>query len=348
MNRGTDWSIKNVRLTQVMPLIVATATIGFASPAMAAGTVAGTNIQNTATATFDDTGGNPQSVNSNTVSLRVDELLDVTVASADPGDVQTVPGSTNQVLTFTVTNTGNGSEAFTLTPNATLGGDQYDPTVTSLVLDTNNNGVYDPGVDTVYTAGTNDPVLAPDASIKVFVLSTTPAGTVDGNRGQVNLTAEANTALAGANTPGTSYAGLGQGGGDAVVGATGADGVDKGFYIVQNATIAFVKTQSVLDPFGGSKVVPGSVVTYTLVATISGTGTLTNVVIGDNIPANTTYQNSSIVYQTVAQSDASDADAGRFEAAAAGPPATPARIRVNAGAVPAGQTRTVTFRVVVN
>jgi uncharacterized repeat protein (TIGR01451 family) len=326
-------------------MIVATATIGFATPAQAAGTAAGSTITNTATATYNDTGGNPQSVASNTVNLRVDELLDVTVASADPGDVQTTPGSTNQVLSFTVTNTGNGSEAFRLTANGAIGGDQYDPTVTSIVLDTNNNGVYDPGVDTVYAPGSNDPVLAPDASVRVFVLSTTPPGSADGNRGIATLTAAATT---GTGAPGTSFPGQGQGGGDAVVGATGADGIDDGTYIVQNATIAFVKSQSVVDPFGGTKVVPGSVVTYTLVATISGTGSLSNVVIGDDIPVNTTYQNGTITLQTVGQSDTNDADAGRFEAASAGPPATPARVRVNVGAVAAGQTRTVTFKVTVN
>jgi hypothetical protein len=31
--------------------------------------------------------------------------------------------------------------------------------LTSLVLDTNDNGAYDAGVDTVYAAGANDPLL---------------------------------------------------------------------------------------------------------------------------------------------------------------------------------------------
>ena len=55
--------------------------------AHAAGTPAGTDIANTATATYQGLDGTEVSVDSNTVTLRVDELLDVSVASADTGDI---------------------------------------------------------------------------------------------------------------------------------------------------------------------------------------------------------------------------------------------------------------------
>ncbi len=336
MSFGNSWSIKNVRLAIVAPLIVASASVGFADDAFAAGTAAGTTITNTATATYTDGGGNPQTATSNQVNLIVDELLDVTVVGTDPGDVTTMPGATNQVLTFSVTNTGNGSEAFRLTPTTALGGDQFDPTTTSIVLDSNGNGVYDAGVDTVYTPGANDPVLAPDASITVFVLSTIPAGAGDGDRGQLTLTAAATT---GTGAPGTTFPGAGQGGGAAVVGATGADSVDDGFYLIQNATIAFVKTQSVVDPFGTNRTVPGSFITYTLTATVSGSGSLSNLAITDAIPANTTYRVGTLTLQAAALSDPADADAGEF---------TGTGVTVRLGTVPAGQTRTVTFQVRVN
>lgn len=336
MPSANSWSIKNVQLLHVIPLVIATATIGFSSSAHAAGTTAGTTISNTATATYTDTGGNPRSTNSNQVDIKVDELLDVTVAKADPGPVPVTPGSTNQVLSFTVTNTGNGSEAFNLTPTTAIGGDQFDPTTTSIVIDTNNNGVYDPGVDTVYTAGSNDLTLAPDQSKRVFVLSTIPGGGNDLDRGDLDLLAAART---GTGPAGTIFAGQGQGGGDAVVGATGADGVDRGAYVVQSATMTFVKSATVLDPFGGSRSVPGSIVTYTLVATISGTGTLTNLAVGDTVPANTTYQPGTIIFQGSAMSDVADADAAQFASNA---------VTVQLGTVAGGQTRTVTFKVRIN
>jgi uncharacterized repeat protein (TIGR01451 family) len=332
---GSNWSILNVRLARIAPLVVISASIVFVDSAQATGTVAGTTISNTAEATYTN-GATTVTVPSNQVDLRVDELLNVTVASADPGDVAAQPGSANQILTFTVTNTGNGSEAFTLAPVNAIGGDAFDPTTTSLVLDSNGNGVYDAGVDTAYTAGSNDPVLAPDASVRVFVLSTVPVGATDGQRGQTDLTATANT---GSGPPGTSFAGQGQGGGDAVVGTTTAVGRDDGFYIVNAATISFVKSAAVIDPFGGTRPVPGAIVTYTLVATISGSGSLANLAAGDPIPANTTYVPGTITAQGAPLTDASDADAGEFAAN---------RVTVRFGTVAGGQTRTVSFQVTIN
>ena len=346
MSLNCNWSILNVRLSQAVPLVIATASIGFASPVFAAGTAAGSTISNTATATYNDTIGNSNTVNSNQVDLRVDELLDVTVAATDPGDVVTAPGSTNQILGFTVTNNGNGPESFRLTANSALGGDQFDPATTAIYLDNTNPGqgtvgVFDPGVDILYIAGSNDPLLQSDASptgssLNVFVVSSIPGGVANGDRAQVTLTA---AAVTGTGPAGTSFAGAGQGGGDAVVGATGADSVDDGFYVVQSATISFLKSQSVVDPFGGTKVVPGSIITYTLVATINGTGTLTNVVVSDAIPANTTYRSGTLTLEAAVLSDTPANDAGEF---------TGTGITVRAGAVPSGQTRTITFNVRVN
>ena len=307
-----------------------------ATPAFAAGTVAGTNIANTATATYDLPSGGQTTVNSNTVTLTVDELLDVSVALASPGDVMTPPGSTGQVQSFTLTNAGNGSESFRLATREAIGGDQFDPSVTSVVLDANGNAAYDPGVDTVYVAGANDPTLAPDASLAVFVLSSIPAGAGNGDRGQVDLTA---AAVTGSGAPGTSFAGQGQGGGDAVVGATGADAEASGFYAIATAVLSFLKSAVVADPFGGSSQVPGSTITYTLTATVNGSGSLANVTVADPIPAGTTYSAASITLDAAAMTDAADADAAAFNGAG---------ISVALGNVAAGTTRTITFRVRIN
>lgn len=299
--------------------------------AQAAGTIAGSTISNTATATYDD-GSGPTSVNSNQVDLLVDELLDVTVASDDPADVVTTPGATGQLLTYTVTNTGNGNESFTLSTVNTVGGDDYNPNVTQIYLD-NGDGVFDAATDTLYVPGTNDPNLAPDTDITVFVLSSTPTGLADGDRGIVQLVAEANT---GTGAPGTSFTGAGQGGGDAVVGTTGADGSDEGAYVVSTATVSLVKSATVADPFGGTEAVPGSIITYTITATVTGSGSVNGVTISDNIPADTTYVPGTITLGGSPLTDsAADADAGSFGSNA---------VTVNLGTVAGGQTRTVTFQ----
>lgn len=303
-------------------------------PARATGTVAGTDIQNIASATYDTPGG-PITIQSNTVTIRVDELLDVTVASTDPSDVVTAPGATGNVQSFRITNSGNGDEAFRLTAAVNGGGDDFDPVLQQIVIDTNGNGVYDAGIDTVYVAGTNDPLLAPDQSRTIFVITSTSAAVTNGNRAVVGLTA---TAITGNGTPGTSFAGAGQGGGNAVVGTTGADAEANGFLAVQAASLALVKSATIADPFGGNRPVPGAIVTYSLVATVSGTGSLANLVITDPIPVGAQYQGESITLDTVALTDAADADAGNFNGS---------RIAVSAGTVAAGQTRTVTFRVAI-
>lgn len=307
-----------------------------ASPALAAGTPAGTNITNVATATYELPNGDETSVDSNIVTLKVDELLDVSVAWGDPADVATSAGLTGQRLKFTVTNGGNGAEAFTLATVANGGGDDFDPAVTSIVLDSNGNGAYDAGVDTVYASGGNDPQLEPDQSITVFVVSTIPAAAADGHRGRVDLTAVATT---GSGAPGTSFAGLGQGGGDAVVGATGADAEDDGYYRVAKASVAFVKSATVADAFGGTAAAPGSTITYTLAATVSGSGSLANLRVADAVPAGTTYQAGSLTLEGGALTDAADADAGSF---------TGTGVTVALGTVAAGATKTITFQVKID
>lgn len=335
-NNETSWSILDVRLWDVIPLVIASATIAFSAPAMATGTSAGTTISNTATATYTNGGGTAVTVPSNKVDLKVDEVINVTVAYADPGDVAGAAGSTNQVLTFNITNTGNGTESFKLLPVNAIGGDNFDPTTTSLVLDTNHNGVYDAGTDAVYTAGTNDPSLAADASIKVFVLSTLPGTATDGQRGQTDLTA---TAVTGTGPAGTVFAGAGDGGSDAVIGTTTGVGRDKGFYVITAAGMTFVKSAAVADPFGGTKSVPGSIITYTLVATVTGTGSLVNLAVGDPIPTATTYVPGSLTLQGAALTDGADADAGEISGTG---------IVAHLGTVASGQIRTITFKTKIN
>ena len=304
--------------------------------AIAGGTPAGTKIDNTASATYDLPNGGSGSIQSNLVSLTVAERLDVATADANGGDIATTPGATLQVSRFTVTNGGNGPEAFRLTALDTVGGDNFDPDATSIVIDANGNGTYDAGVDTVYVSGSNEPVLAADQSVAVFILSTIPAGATDGQRGSVQLTASAQT---GSGAPGTIFAGQGVGGTDAIVGSTGASSASTGTYIVSAASVAFTKSAAVQDLFGGTQALPGSTITYTLTATVSGSGTLNNLRIADTAPANTAYQAGSLRLDGSPLTDAADADAGEFASGA---------IAVRLGNVAAGSARSVTFTVKIN
>ena len=322
--------------------LLASAAIVGASPALAQQqpkTAAGTTINNTATASYDDAagGGGRATVPSNTVSVRVDELIDVFVDNTDPDAITTRNGATKQVTTFVVTNTGNGPEAFRLDATGALTGDDFDPTDVLIYIDAPGGlaGQYDPG-DTLYTPGGNDPVLAQDGSVTVFVLANIPAAATNGQFGFVSLTA---TAATGTGAPGTVFAGAGANGGDAVIGASRARQSDTGRYNVAAATVALTKTQVILDPFGGSRAVPGSTITYTLAAAVTGSGSLTGLRISDDVPAGASYTANSVTLNGAAKTDAVDTD----EAQVANRTVT-----VSLGTVPAGETRTVTFKVKVD
>ena len=320
------------RISSQAALLAGIAIAVSASPAFARGTLAGTAIENTAVATFDGPGGSVQ-VPSNQVTVTVDELIDPVVEGNDPGDVIALPGATGAVHSFTLTNNGNGSEAFVLTAVHTNGGDEFDPTANSIVIDSNNNGVYDEGIDTVYVPGTNDPVLAPDESVAVFVLSDIPSAVSDGDRGQVTLVADSAT---GTGAPGTSFAGAGEGGGNAVLGASGGTDEDDGFFVISSAAVALLKSATIVDPFGGNTAVPGSIITYSLTANATGSGSVTGVVISDAIPTGTVYEPASMTLAGAALTDASGDDAGTFSGTG---------ISVDLGTVTGGTSQTVTFQV---
>lgn len=319
--------------TRIYSALLAVASLGLAAPALATGVAAGTLIENTASATFT-TGSGTQTVDSNTVVLQVDELLDVTVASQDSG---AVPISTSgAVLTFEVTNIGNGPEAFDLTVNPALPGNDFDAVVTGIAIDQDGDGLYDPALDLLLTPGASTPVIAADAALTVFVLVDSPGGVPDADLSQVNLLAEAVT---GFGAPGTVFAGAGVGGSDAVAGATGADADANGSLIAQVVAVALNKSASVSDPFGGSEALPGAVVTYTITANVSGSGSVDGLLVSDNIPAGTTYQAGSLSLDSAPLTDLADADAGEASAAA---------IAVDLGTVAAGSAYSIQFNVTID
>lgn len=309
----------------------AIALMTLSSTAFAAGVPAGTLIENTATASYN-TGGPTQQLDSNTVTIKVDELLDVAVASRDASAISI---SGNAVLSFTVTNTGNGPEAFVLTADPNVAGNGFNTTVDSLAVDTNGNGVYDPGTDTLLTNGGTSPSIEPDTPLTVFVLVTS-AGAADGSTSQVNLRAQAAT---GTGSPGTVFAGAGEGGGAAVVGSTGADDEARGSLVASAVSVALVKTATVSDPFGGTQPVPGARITFRIVATASGSGSANDLVITDAIPASTTYAAGSLTLDAAPLTDIADSDAGT---------ASSSGVSVSLGTTPAGTSRAVTFDVIVN
>ena len=312
-----------------VPILLASAFVP--ASALAGGVTAGTLIENTAVASYDDAGV-PRTVNSNTVRVRVDELLDVTLTSLDPGPVPARPG--DAVLTFELTNQGNGPEAFRLIPNTGVAGNEFEVSLRGIAIDSNNNGTYDDGIDQILAQPQTTAVLAADARMTVFVLVTVPQTATDGQRSNVDLAAQAVT---GNGAPGTTFAAAGVGGGDAIVGATSALATARGALVSTVAGVELVKSVTLRDPFGGDSAVPGTIATFTIEANVSGTGSVANLVVTDAIPDGTTYVPGTLALDAAALTDAADGDAGVASDADG--------ITVTLGNTAAGTRRAVTFNV---
>ncbi|MFQ5609268.1 MAG: hypothetical protein ACE5F8_03260 [Woeseiaceae bacterium] len=289
--------------------ICALALLGSSAVAGAAGTPVGTVVENTASLTFD-LGGSPTTIVTNTTTLTVAERIDAVVVLQSP-PVLVAANDTNQVLLFTVTNTGNGTETFSLAVDNAIVGDDFDPiaAVPGVFFDSDGSGDLTPA-DQAYTPGGNDPVLPADASVDILVVNDIPGGLANGEVGRSELSA---TSLTGTGAPGTVLAGLGDGGADAVIGTSGGASSAQGEYVVSDVQVTVVKAQAVADPFGGTEPVPGATITYTITVDVAGTGTATGSVFNDAIPTFASYVANSIFLNGAPLTDAIDADAGELD-----------------------------------
>lgn len=316
--------------------VAVTAACALLTPAVAlgAGVSAGTLIENTAVASYDD-GAGPRTINSNTVTVRVDELLDVTLTSLDPGPVPTRPGEA--VLRFELTNQGNGPEAFRLIANPAVAGNAFDVAVDAVAVDSNGNGLYDAGVDEVLAGPQTTAELAPDAVLTLFVLVTVPEAAGDTQTSNVELAAQA---LTGSGAAGTVIAAAGVDGADAIVGTTEARAIARGGLVVGVTSVALAKAVTLRDPFGGTSAVPGTVASFTITATVSGSGTVADLFVTDAIPEGTTYAPGTLALDGTPLTDASDTDPGTAS--------DPEGIRVDLGSVAGGSVHAITFDVTVD
>lgn len=311
----------------------------YSIPAGAVGTAVGTVIENTAVVNYELAGA-PLTIQSNTTTLSVAERINVTVTLQSP-QVPVAPGDSARALLFTVTNTGNGTEAFALAIDSLIAGDDFDPTPAApaaIYFDTDGSGDFNAG-DQPYTPGAEPDLLA-DQSISVFLVNDIPVGLANGLTGRSELTA---TSTTGVGTPGTVFASAGDGGVNAVIGSTGGEAQDTGEYLVSDVQVSAVKSQIIDDPFGGNEPIPGATLTYSIVVTVETAGTATASTVVDAIPPFTSYVPNSITLNGAAISDSIDADQGEFDTS--GTPSVVVRL---GDLTQAQGPQTVEFQVVID
>jgi uncharacterized repeat protein (TIGR01451 family) len=240
---------------------------------------------------------------------------------------QIAPGGT-WTYTHLLSNTGNVNEGDGVGSVVAL--TRADDQVgwnSALYVDSNNNGVFDSGVDQPISDLSSLGGLAPGATIRLFVRVFAPAGAP---LGQVDLTTIA------ATTTNVGYASPAP----VVVNATDQT-------TVLNGQIQIVKSQA-LDancdgtPEGAyttaditSGAIPGACLRYQIVVTNVGTAAVTNLVVSDATPANTTYSASVAASTTV----------GSVTTPSGGSAGT---ITATIGTLSPGQSATIVFGIRIN
>lgn len=250
---------------------------------------AGTVVTNTASVQY--TVSSTTLTQTASANFTVQQIINVSVTWQNASDVSVTPGLTNQALLFKVTNTGNGTDSFKLAEAlVTPGGLSFTPAGCQIYFDTANTGVFDSS-DVLYSAGTNDPSLPQGGAQNMLIVCNVPNTAADTSLGEMKLTATSKTA---SGAVGTVDAGGGVGGVTAIVGLTGGTANATGIYQVHQIAFGYVLSQLVTPPGGGTQVVSGSTITYTLTVTPSGSATANNLVVTDPLPANTTFVPNSI------------------------------------------------------
>ena len=286
-----------------------------ATSVFAAGTAAGTQIQNSATLTYNV--GDQEKTVEAASNFLVDDKVNVVSTTVDTQAVTASTGTTNVVLTFKVRNDGNSvhdflisaltnsSKAFVGTSNEVT--DSNDAQNVRVYVD-NGDDTFNPDDDTQ----TYIDELAPDEEKTVFIVADMPSDANDGDIAVYDL--QVQVAEGGAKgTKGEAITSDDSDVADAVntvqiVFADGAGSIDAvhdgkfsstDAYKIITATVTITKNSIVLsDPVNDTnnpKRIPGAVVRYCFIVENTGSTDATNVLVTDDMDENVfDFSNSSV------------------------------------------------------
>ena len=379
----------NRQMKMISPLLLA-AMATLPAAVQAAGTAAGSEITNTATLNYQINGVDQTEVTAQdvfNVDIKVDFAL-TRLNTTEPNETS-LEADNVVVAAVQITNDGNAPTAFVVRAEDETGttldinGTTYTDTIDSgaaysYYLDNplaGTQGVLD-AEDTLLTGSTGE--IAADDTVTVFV--TVPKGDLTGVDGDALLSSVVVNGLE-STVNDTTYS-LDTGDNDPSNGSTddaanpnGATTIEVVFAdtdsdnseILRDALVLvfpnlegdginsnLTKSSVVIsDPINGTenpKAIPGAVVEYTITLINTGTADATNVVITDELPANTTFIDAEGI--KVAMDGA--AEPVTVDASIASYDSDSRTVTVNLGTVEGGpadgddETNVITFRVTIN
>lgn len=343
-----------VASTSVMALLASGA------PAMAAGTQAGTSIENSVSITYD-VGGvtqTPPPVASD--EFVVDRKIIFDVYTTDAVSTFVTPNTNDQIVSFELENTSNDTLDFAITianaangfstTNADAGVDNYDALNLEYCIDYDMSGTCNGGEVWGTTANVDD--LSPDDSVFILVRGDFPTTAPDAAVSAVTVTAVALDSAGAALTDDSGDADVAT-----LVQNVFADTDENNSetaddnYVVAAAVLAVQKLSRVVsDPVSGTtnpKAIPGAIVEYCITVDNSGSAAASNVAITDDLDqvapaaeyyaAFTPLNSGTGVTGGVCDADGT-ADTGAYDAGTND-------ISSVLSSVPAGEIRTLIFQV---
>lgn len=279
--------------------------------AYALGTAAGTLIHNTVEVSFQ-IGDNTETIHTEQAShtFTVSELIRGNVTNMNPDGVAAPAPAQDVILTFQLTNTGNGEETFLLDTD-TLQGD-FTAEITAMWLESNGEPGWQDS-DTLYQDGEGVPLQA-DQTVTVYVVGNIPSDQEHEAAGSILLTATSATPGADLLDVGEALPATANNGVEAVVAQANASHQDSGMYVVSGIKLDVRKeVLAVRDPYQGDLVMPGSEVTYQITVAASGQGTAKDLQLNDPSPDSMSYKKNSLALNGELLSDQQDDDKGYFD-----------------------------------
>ncbi len=288
----------------------------------AKGTISGKSITNSALIKYN-LNGVEVTKTSNEDSFVVDRVVDIKLNWQDTKAVEIASGEKNRVLTFNLTNLGNGDDSIDLTHIA--GDKQINPKLENirLYMDSNNNGIWDSS-DTIVS----NLSLGADKNATLFIVSDTP----DANYTRGEIDNEGIRAISKS------------------INSNGKDSAAKVDTVVRNKDVSSVGDYIVreywLDSLKSYKLNTkephtGSIITYNISLKIGGKSSgrvIDNIKFKDAIPDGTEYLDGSLKLNGVSLSDKKDNDNGEFDGSS---------VAVNISKIKESEIKNISFQVII-